>query len=104
MIENLIMRTRFSELHTGYRAYSTNFLRTVPFMRNNDRFVVDTQIIAQAMAFEQRVVEVPIQTRYAADSSSTSMAANVHYGVGTLWTMVRLFLHRHGLPCWLFKP
>ncbi|MHB8287980.1 MAG: glycosyltransferase family 2 protein [Acidimicrobiales bacterium] len=104
MIENLIMRTHFSELHTGYRAYSANFLRTVPFMRNNDRFVFDTQIIAQAMAFEQRVVEVPIQTRYAADSSSTSMAANMHYGVGTLWTMARLFLHRHGLPCWLFKP
>jgi glycosyltransferase involved in cell wall biosynthesis len=93
-IENLALNRRFSELHTGYRAYSRSFLETIPFMRNSDNFVFDTQLIAQAVAFDQRVVEVPIHTRYHADASSTSMKANVVYGLSTLGVMVRWLLHR----------
>jgi glycosyltransferase involved in cell wall biosynthesis len=104
-IENRMLGTCFSELHTGYRAYSRRFLETVPFMRNSNDFVFDSQVIAQAVAFEQRVVEVPIHTRYTANASSTSMRANVRYGLGTLWTMLRFRLHRAGVvPCRLFLP
>ncbi len=104
-IENGMLGTDFSELHTGYRAYSRAFLETIPFMRNSDDFVFDSEVIAQAVAFGQRVVEVPIHTRYFADASSTSMRANIRYGMGTLLTMIRYRLHRAGL--WrsrLFKP
>lgn len=104
-IENAALRTEFSELHTGYRAYSRRFLETVPFMRNSDDFLFDTQMIAQAVAFRQRVMEVPIHTKYFAEASSTSMSANVRYGVGTLWTMARYLLDRsHVLPSRLFRP
>ena len=37
--ENLAMGRRFSECHTGYRAYSRRFLETVPFLRNANGFV-----------------------------------------------------------------
>lgn len=104
-VENRALGGRFSELHTGYRAYSRSFLETIPFMRNADGFVFDTQIIAQAVAFGQRIAEVPIRTRYHPDASSTTMAANIRYGLGTLWTMARYRLHRHGvLRCRLFLP
>ncbi len=93
-IENLAMGTSFAELHTGYRAYSRSFLETVPFMRNSDAFVFDTQVIAQAVAFKQRVVEVPIHTKYFPEASSTSMRANIRYGTETLATMARLVLHK----------
>lgn len=93
-IENVAMGTSFSELHTGYRAYSRDFLLTIPFMRNDDAFVFDTQVIAQAVAFRQRVVEVPINTKYFPEASSTSMRANLRYGAATLLTMGRLLLHR----------
>ena len=96
-IENRMLGTRFSELHTGYRAYSRSFLETVPFLRNSNDFVFDSQIIAQAVALGQRVVEVPIQTRYFAEASSTSMGANFRYGFATLWTMVRYRLHTSGV-------
>jgi glycosyltransferase involved in cell wall biosynthesis len=96
-IENRALRTSFSELHTGYRAYNRKFLETVPFLRNSSDFVFDTQIIAQAVAFGLRVAEVPIETRYFAEASSTSMRANVRYGLGTLTTMARLVLHRRRL-------
>ena len=104
-IENRMLGTRFSELHTGYRAYSRGFLETVPFLRNSNDFVFDSQVIAQAVALNQRIVEVPIQTRYFAEASSTSMQANIRYGFATLWTMARYRLHAAGLAhCRLFVP
>jgi glycosyltransferase involved in cell wall biosynthesis len=96
-IENRMLGTSYSELHTGYRAYSRRFLETVPFMRNSDSFVFDTEVIAQAVAFGQRIVEVPITTRYFPEASSTSMRANIRYGLGTLATMARYRLHRSGI-------
>jgi glycosyltransferase involved in cell wall biosynthesis len=96
-IENKALARQFSELHTGYRAYSRSFLETVPFLRNSNDFVFDTQIIAQAVSFKQRIVEVPIHTKYFAEASSTSMPANIRYGLGTLWTMVQHRLHAHGI-------
>jgi glycosyltransferase involved in cell wall biosynthesis len=93
-VENAAMRTRFSELHTGYRAYSRGFLETIPFLRNDDAFVFDTQVIAQAVAFKQRVVEVPIHTKYFPEASSTTMRANIRYGMATLGVMGRFLLHK----------
>ena len=104
-VENVAMRTDFAELHTGYRAYSRKFLETIPFLRNDDAFVFDTQVIAQAVAFKQRIVEVPIHTKYFPEASSTSMRANLRYGVATLGVMARLLLHRaHVSKSRLFEP
>ncbi len=103
--ENLILRQRLSEYHTGYRAYSRGFLETVPFMRNSDGFCFDTEVLVQAAAFEQRLVEVPITTKYFAGASSASLLQCLVYGVKTLLTLGKFMLHRLQLwPCRLFMP
>jgi glycosyltransferase involved in cell wall biosynthesis len=96
-MENLAMRRKFSECHTGYRAYSRKFLETVPFLRNSNGFVFDTEVIFQAVHFEFPIVEVPISTKYFADASSVGFKAGVVYGLGTLATAVRFLAHRAGL-------
>jgi glycosyltransferase involved in cell wall biosynthesis len=96
-LENLAMGRRFTECHTGYRAYSRRFLETVPFLRNSNGFVFDTEVIFQAVQFDLPVVEVPVSTRYFADASSVGFKAGVVYGLGTLWTAARFLLHRAGL-------
>lgn len=96
-VENLAMQRRFSECHTGYRAYSRKFLETVPFLRNANGFVFDTEVIFQAVHFGMRVVEVPISTRYFAEASSVGFRAGVVYGLGTLGTAARYLLHRAGV-------
>jgi glycosyltransferase involved in cell wall biosynthesis len=102
--ENLAMGRRFSECHTGYRAYSRHFLETVPFLRNSNDFVFDTEVIFQAVAFELPVVEVPISTRYFAEASSVGFRTGVVYGLGTLMTALRYVLHRAGiLSCDKFR-
>jgi glycosyltransferase involved in cell wall biosynthesis len=96
-LENLAMGRKFTECHTGYRAYSRRFLETVPFLRNSNGFVFDTEVIFQAVHFGLPVVEVPVASRYFADMSSVGFRQGVVYGLGTLWTAVRFLLHRAGL-------
>jgi glycosyltransferase involved in cell wall biosynthesis len=95
--ENLALGRRFTECHTGYRAYSRRFLETVPFLRNSNGFVFDTEVIFQAVHFGLPVVEVPVASRYFDDASSVGFRQGVVYGLGTLWTAVRFLLHRWGL-------
>jgi glycosyltransferase involved in cell wall biosynthesis len=103
-VENLAMRRKFSECHTGYRAYSRQFLETVPFLRNSNDFVFDTEVIFQAVAFGLPVLEVPISTRYFAEASSVGFRTGVVYGLGTLFVALRYVLHRTGiLPCDKFR-
>jgi glycosyltransferase involved in cell wall biosynthesis len=104
-VENYILGTHFSELHTGYRAYSRNFLETVPFLRNSNDFVFDSQVIAQSVVFNMRVTEVPVQTKYFDDASSTTLRQSVVYGTKTLGVMLRYRLHRSArLKAAIFLP
>ncbi len=104
-IENFVLKKKFSELHTGYRAYSRKFLEKVPFLRNSNNFVFDSQIIAQAVAFEMRIAEVPVTTKYFKEASSVNFKVSSIYGLKTLFTMLRFFLHKkHILKCRLFNP
>ena len=92
--ENLVLRRRFSELHTGYRAYSRRFLETVPFLRNSNDFSFDTEVVAQAVQFGFRVAEVPVATKYFPEASSANLRQSLVYGFKTLWVMGRLLGHR----------
>jgi glycosyltransferase involved in cell wall biosynthesis len=88
-IENRAFRRRFSEYHTGYRAFSAEFLRSIPYGRNADGFVFDQEIFAQAVARGARVVEVAIPTRYFLEASSVSFSRSVEYGLRTLLVLAR---------------
>ena len=96
-IENLVLGTSFSELHTGYRAYSRRLLLTVPFLRNSIDFVFDSEMVMQAVHFGFRIVEVPANTRYFPEASSASAGQSIVYGAKTLATAARLVLHRNGV-------
>jgi glycosyltransferase involved in cell wall biosynthesis len=102
-VENAALQAQLSEAHTGYRAYSRGFLETVPWRRNDDGFVFDTQVIFQAHAFGQRLVEVPIRTVYEQDSSNISLSHSVEYGLKTLGVAARYALWRRtGMSARLF--
>ncbi len=90
-----MLGTDFSEMHTGYRAYSRELLITVPFLRNSLDFSFDSEVLMQASHLGFRIVEVPARTRYFDDASSISLKPATIYGLKTLWTGVRLILHRN---------
>jgi SAM-dependent methyltransferase len=103
-VENLVFRRGFSEYHTGYRAFSADFLRRVAFLRNSDDFVFDQEIFAQIVRSGSHVVELPIPTRYFLEASSVSFRASVRYGLKTLWVLARFRLDEHGHRWELLRP
>jgi glycosyltransferase involved in cell wall biosynthesis len=97
LFQNLLMRQKLSEYHTGLRAYRADLLRAIPFRRNSDDFVFDNQILAQASIVQARIGEVSCPTKYAEDSSSINFSRSLKYGVGVLRTTFEYRSHRAGL-------
>jgi glycosyltransferase involved in cell wall biosynthesis len=95
--ENLVLGQHLSECHTGFRAYSRRLLETIPFLLNSDKFVFDTEVIAQTVAFGFQMTEIPVPTRYFAEASSVNFRNSVIYGLNTLATMGRFLLDRWNL-------
>lgn len=96
-LENWILGQSLSEYHTGYRAYSRHFLETMPFLRNSNDFVFDTQILVQSAHFKMRVGEIPVTTKYFKEASSVNFRTSLVYGFKTLGVLFRYLLHKLGL-------
>ena len=95
-IENQILGTQFSELHTGYRAYSRRLLLEVPWLRNALDFSFDSELLFQAVHFGFRIHEIPARTIYDEHDSNVSFRQGVTYGTKTLLAAARLVAHRNG--------
>ena len=63
-IQNRLLGTTLSEFHSGYRVYSTQALRQIPFDRNTNDFHFDTEIIIQLLFAQRHIIEHPIPTYY----------------------------------------
>ncbi|HEX2392866.1 MAG TPA: glycosyltransferase family 2 protein, partial [Solirubrobacterales bacterium] len=104
-VENRVLRTHLTDLHTGYRAYSRELLLTVPFLRNSLDFSFDSEVLMQAAELGFRITEVPARTRYFEEASSVGFGASTVYGLKTLWAATRLLLHRSRLlPSRKYSP
>jgi glycosyltransferase involved in cell wall biosynthesis len=97
IIENKVLGTDLTEMHTGYRAYSRRLLLTIPFLRNSLDFAFDSELIMQAAHFDLRIEEVPAMCKYFEDASSVGFGAGTVYGLKTLRTAAQLILHRAGI-------
>jgi glycosyltransferase involved in cell wall biosynthesis len=97
LIENLVLGLNLSECHTGYRAYRREVLERVPYRRNRNGFVFDTEFLVEAAALGFRVADVPVPCRYFAEASQIRFLESVKYGLGTLGVLTAFLLHRAGL-------
>jgi glycosyltransferase involved in cell wall biosynthesis len=97
LAENLLIGSKLSEFHTGYRAFSRKLLETLPLETNSDDFVFDNQMIAQIVWFDFKVAEVSCPTSYATDASSINFLRSVVYGFGCLATALQFRMAKLGL-------
>jgi glycosyltransferase involved in cell wall biosynthesis len=95
--ENLFLRVKLSEYHTGYRAFSRDVLTRLPLLENSDDFVFDNQMLAQAVYFGFRVGEVSCPTKYFEEASSINFRRSVTYGFGVMGTTLCFFLQKTGI-------
>jgi len=92
--ENVVLGQNLGDFHSGFRAYRRRVLETIPYDRNSDDFVFDSQFLAQAVHFGFRVGDIPVPVRYFAEASSISFRRSVRYGFSTLGVLARFLLHR----------
>jgi 2-polyprenyl-3-methyl-5-hydroxy-6-metoxy-1,4-benzoquinol methylase len=78
-VQNLMLGTRFTDMHSGMRAYTRRCLESLPFLRYSEGFSFDAELLVDAVTSGQRVVEVPIPTRYTEESSSISIMRSLAY-------------------------
>src|SRR5580704_13744834 len=95
--ENLFLRVKLSEYHTGYRAFSRKVLSELPLLENSPDFVFDNQMLAQCVHFGLRIGEVSCPTKYFEEASSINFRRSVKYGFGVLATTLQFALQRAGL-------
>jgi hypothetical protein len=92
-----VLGQNVGDFHTGMRAYTRAVLETIPFERNSDDFVFDTQFLVQAVHFGFRIGDVPVPCRYFKEASSINFRRSVRYGFGTLAALGRFVLQRLGV-------
>ena len=100
LAQNILLGQKLSEYHTGYRAYTAEVLRTVPYHRNSDNFVFDNEIIAQIFSSGFEIAEVTCPTKYFDEASSINLSSSIRYGLGVLRVSVLYRLHKWGLFSW----
>ena len=94
---NVLLGTKVSEFHTGYRAYSRELVERLPLDANSDDFVFDNEVLAETAWLGYQIGEVSCPTRYAPDASSITFWRSVKYGFGCLAVALRFRLARWGL-------
>ena len=88
LLQNILVGSKLSEFHTGYRAFSRRTLETLPLLANSDDFVFDNQMLVQALAFDLRLGEISCPTKYFPEASSINFRRSLRYGLGVLSTSV----------------
>jgi hypothetical protein len=93
-VENRLLNSRLSEFHSGYRIYSTDALRAIPFARNSNDFHFDTEIIIQLLIAKLAILELPIPTHYGDEICHVN---GTRYAFNVMGAALRARLQRLGL-------
>jgi len=97
LAENIMLGTKLSEYHTGYRAFSRELLEKLPLDANSDDFVFDNQMLAQIVWLGYTIAEVSCPTKYFAGASSINFERSVQYGLECLATALEFRFAKMGL-------
>ena len=101
LAQNILLREKLSEYHTGYRAFSRRVLETLPLLANSDDFVFDNQMLAQVIFFGFRVGEISCPSNYFPEASTINFRRSVIYGLGVLKASFLFRINKWG---WLRSP
>ncbi len=97
MSQNLLINYKLSEYHTGYRAFSSDVLRTINFNENSDDFVFDNEMLSQIVYAGYDIAEVTCPTKYFEEASSINFSRSMKYGFGVLRVSWSHFFQRTGI-------
>lgn len=97
LVENLAMGLNLSEYHTGFRAFSADVLKNIPYQKFSDDFVFDQQILISSLSYGFNISEIPVPCKYFPEASSTNFRRSLKYGFSTLCTVFSYLIHATGI-------
>ena len=96
MSQNLLVNYKLSEYHTGYRAFSSDVLKSINFNVNSDDFIFDNEMLSQIIYKGIDIAEVTCPTKYFDDASSINFVRSTKYGLGVLRVSINHFACKLG--------
>lgn len=95
--QNILLGSKLSEYHTGYRAFSREVLKNINFHQNSDDFVFDNEMLSQIIFRGYHIAEVTTPTKYFDEASSINFRRSAKYGLGVLRVSFVHFLAKRSL-------
>lgn len=96
-VENIFLGLNLGEYHTGFRAYKSDVLKTIPFKNFSNDFVFDQELLISSAYSGFRIGEVAIPVRYFIEASSINFRRGVKYGLDALFCLFKYLLDKMGL-------
>lgn len=96
-VENFALGQNLGDFHSGFRVYRRSVLERIPFERNSDDFLFDSQLLIQAVRFGFRLGDIPVPVRYFPEASTINLRQSLRYGFGTLGVVGQYWLDRLGV-------
>src|SRR5579863_8374954 len=95
--ENVMLRQKLAEYHTGYRAFSREILQRINYQINSEDFVFDNEMLSQIVYLGYEIAEITCPTKYFEEASSINFSRSVTYGLGVLRVSIVHRLCKWGL-------
>ena len=95
--ENVALGQNLGDFHSGFRAYRREVLETIPYLKNSNDFVFDSEFLAQAVHFGFKLGDIPVPVRYFDEASSINFRRSVTYGFATLNVLVKYLAQQTGV-------
>ena len=92
--QNKILSANLSEFHSGYRIYTVNSLKKIPFHLNSNDYPFDTEIIIQLLFSKSKIIEFPIPTYYGQEISYVN---GFYYAYKIMIESVRAKIQKFGI-------
>ena len=97
LTENIALGQNLGDFHSGFRAYRREVLETIPYLKNSNDFVFDSEFLAQAVHFGFKLGDIPVPVRYFDEASSINFRRSVTYGLSTLGVLGKYWLRQLGV-------
>ena len=95
--ENVALGQNLGDFHSGFRAYRREVLETIPYLKNSNDFVFDSEFLAQAVYFRFKLGDIPVPVRYFDEASSINFRRSVTYGLSTLSVLAKYLARKAGV-------
>jgi len=85
-VQNIILNSKISEFHSGYRSFKVESLKKIAYLDLPDYYHFDTEIIIELLKNKMKIKEIYIPTHY---GDEVSHLKSIPYGLKVLYSTIK---------------